>query len=88
MGKKDRERYEKTGMVFRDGHLVNKEEWEREHPKKSQIVQQKEEEKKKVKAAVTAELESRFETPYHCSKCNRTHKVGSKIHHSHLQYKE
>lgn len=84
MGKKDRERYFNTGKVFRDGKLVDKEEWLRAHPTKTML----QETKKEVKAAVTEEMESRFNAPYQCSKCNRTHKSGGKIHHQHLKFKE
>ncbi len=73
---KDRERA-KSGIVFRNGHLVERVEWETAHPNKAQrqaIVDEV------LKAHVFASSK-----PYACTKCGIKHTRG-KIHLAHRQY--
>ena len=75
--RKDRERAE-LGWIWRDGKLWRKEEWYALHPTKAMLKERQAE----VAAAVKAEVEK--PASYHCAKCDRTHKRGSKIYQDHL----
>lgn len=87
---KDRARAE-LGYIFRDGHLVRKEDWLRAHPTK----QMRAERQVGVDEAVTAEMANKFEQKltmpadiksYFCSQCQHKHNVGGKIFIAHRQY--
>ena len=82
MGKKDYLRYLATGKIRRDGKLVDKEEWLKTHPTK----EMKAKTKADVKDAVAKEMANKFSKPYLCSKCQRKHKVGSKIYGQHKEF--
>ena len=100
-GRKDSERAE-SGLIFRDGHLVSKEDWYKAHPTPQMLIEQR----AQVKDAVTAEMASKFRsedelraeglvndltlprdiTYYTCNKCQRKHKVGTKIFTAHRKH--
>lgn len=75
---KDRERAE-SGLIYRSGSLVNKEQWYAANPTKQMLAERQ----AVVADAVKQEMAAKFEQPYHCQKCNRTHKPGSKIYKEH-----
>ncbi len=75
---KDRERA-KSGIVFRNGHLVERVEWETAHPTRAQR-------QAIVDDAVAAQMAA-MSKPYHCTKCGITHSKG-KIHLAHRQHRE
>jgi hypothetical protein len=87
----DRERAE-SGMVFRSGRLVNKEEWNAAHP----TATQKAETQKSVDAAVEKMmLEKQAPTQttpkevphrYYCVNCGRYHTQDSKVGKEHTNY--
>ena len=91
---KDRARAE-SGTIFRDGKLVNKEEWYAAHPTyEMRLAQQA-----KVDKAVTAEMQEKRlaekgivivkddnKFSYFCGKCQHRHAEGSKICTEHRQY--
>jgi hypothetical protein len=85
--KQDRERAE-SGIIFRDGKLVNKEEWYKAHPTREMRLATL----KVVKAAVEEEMakktvKSEFKpAPYLCEKCSRTHNPGTKVYEAHRQF--
>lgn len=76
--RKDRERA-KSGVVFRNGHMVDLVEWELAHPTRAQRQQV-------IDDAIVAEMAIR-EEPYSCSKCNIKHTKG-KIHMAHRMYRK
>lgn len=96
---KDRARAE-SGLIFRNGSLVRKEDWYRNHPtKETQMV--------RLEEALKAEFAKKSglvvvkggqildpkdssavlaeAEPYYCTKCKITHRRG-KIHQEHHQY--
>ncbi len=75
---KNRERA-RNGQIFRDGHLVERVEWETAHPSRAQRQASIDE---ALKAHVFASSK-----PYACTKCGITHTRG-KIHLAHRQYQE
>ena len=76
--RKDQERA-KLGLIFRDGKLVNREEYMIAHPTRQQIADKLKQERKTLfSSRVPVE-------PYYCGKCNRMHKSG-KIFIEHFQY--
>lgn len=81
---KDRARAE-SGLIWRDGGLWIKEEWEALHPPREVQVAKQEQ----VNRAVAAELEKKFEDkPYLCSKCGREHRPGSKVYADHKEHRQ
>lgn len=74
---KDRARAE-AGMVYRDGKLVNKEEWAASHPRVGACAVKPE------SPPDVCEEESR--SVYFCSKCNRNHRPGSGVYEQHRSY--
>ena len=92
----DYKRYLETGKIFRDGKLVDKEEWYKAHPTK----EMKAHTQAKVNDAIATEMALKFRKPdegereaagappfdYLCTKCNRKHKFGSKIHEQHQDF--
>lgn len=81
--KADRERAE-SGEIFRNGRLWKKEDWYAIHPTQ----QMRAEQQAVVSDAVKDEMATKFTlTNYICTKCNREHRVGSKIYEQHTQYK-
>lgn len=90
-GRKDRERAE-SGLIFRDGHLVRKEDWYKIHPTREMLAQQQTVVDAAVKDAVQKIvhpdklIEVPEEQPYFCSKCQRTHRVGTKIYEQHIEH--
>ena len=82
--RKDRERAE-SGLIFRDGRLWKREEWEALHPTREMVKNTQE----GVNMALDSELQKKFgDQPYKCSKCGRTHKPGTAIYSEHLKFKE
>jgi hypothetical protein len=94
--RKDRERAE-SGIIFRDGHYVNKDEWYAAHPTRQMLAERQ----AKVDEAVTQEMAAKRLTPkqereaagappfdYWCSKCKHPHKYGSKVHEQHQDHAE
>lgn len=80
--RKDRARAE-SGLIFRSGHLVNKEEWYKAHPTLEMLAEQQ----KQVDAAVKQEmLKKNMEETYYCTKCKHTHKFGSQIYKQHKSH--
>ena len=87
---KDRARAE-SGIIFRDGKLVNKEDWYKAHPTRGMLAVRQ----AAVKSAVKDELAKKFgkkesepET-YFCTKCSKYHrKPTSAIYKAHVQYGE
>lgn len=85
---KDRARA-KSGIIFRDGNYVNKEEWYAAHPTSEMLVEQQ----AQVDVAVAQEM-ARFDPdpepfipdPYYCRKCDRAHRPNTKIYQAHLDY--
>ena len=85
----DRERAE-SGLIFRDGKLVSKEEWYKSHPTREMQAQQQ----KKVDSAVVAEMTAKFQKPevpaiprrYYCTACRRYHSRDSKIGSEHTNF--
>ena len=91
---KDRARAQ-SGIIFRDGHLVNKEEWYAAHPTREMLAQRQAE----VDKAVAEEMRAKFpdldpkdvsaviaeSEPYFCTKCNIVHRRGKIFteHHQH-----
>lgn len=87
--RKDRARAQ-SGTIFRDGKLVNAEEWYVAHPTRETLAKRQAE----VDEAI-AEMKRHETTPeehkaagappfdYFCTKCEHTHKHGSKIHENH-----
>jgi hypothetical protein len=85
---KDRARAE-SGIIFRDGQLVRKEEWYAAHPTREMKAQTQaqvddavaelmaEKELRKGKQFRTAAANGKFS--YFCSKCNHRHTEGTKI---------
>ena len=75
---KDRARAE-AGLIFRDGRLVRKEDWYKDHPKLQHVIE-----------AAKAEIANRpavtTELPYYCAKCSHQHKPGTKIHAEHIGF--
>ncbi len=69
----------KSGIIFRDGHLVDRTEWESAHPSKAQR-------QAVVDEAIVAQMAT-MKDPYSCTRCGITHSKG-KIHMAHKQYKE
>lgn len=92
--KRSLRRYLETGMIWRDGHLVDKEEWYKAHPTRQMLAEQQ----ATVDDAVANEMATKFSqqgnpgevgappTNYFCTKCNHTHKPGTKIHEQHKNY--
>lgn len=88
---KDRVRAE-SGIIFRDGRLVRKEDWFAAHPTKQT-------QQAKVDKAVENEMQAKYPTldpkdtsavlaeqePYFCNHCKVTHRRG-KIHQEHHKY--
>lgn len=88
---KDRRRFEQTGLIFRDGNLVDQKQWLAEHPTKTQQEAEKQAMKEALNSfkavtdpkdvsAILAESE-----PYFCSKCGITHRRG-KVFVEHHKY--
>jgi len=68
---KDRARA-KLGYIFRDGKLWLKTEWEKLHPKRRH-------------QPCPFPCGSIEPAPYFCSKCARTHRIGTKIYEAHKE---
>lgn len=86
---KDRQRAE-SGLIFRDGGLVDKDEYLKAHPtpamravtqREVDVALEREFMVRKRVAHVDADAAS---LPYFCSRCNRNHKPGSKIYTAHV----
>ena len=71
--KADKERAE-SGLIFRNGRLVRKEDWYGTHPI-SKVVELPDPEP-------ILDLQ-----PYFCGKCQRRHNPGSKIYSAHIEHK-
>ena len=72
----DRARAE-SGMIFRDGMLWKREDWEKLHPRipiHSPLF---------PFGTRAPEEEEPQPAPYFCPKCNRTHRIGTKIYEAH-----
>ena len=97
---KDRARAE-SGLIFRNGHLVNKEDWYKSHPTKQMLVEQQ----PVVDAAVKDEMAKMFpkqeivrpdkvitipepDVPnrYYCTACRHYHLKSSKIGSEHAHF--
>jgi len=78
---KDRARAE-SGLIYRNGSLVRKEDWYAAHPTRQMLAERQ----AAVKDAVGAEMASKFTKAYTCTKCNRTHKPGSKVFEQHRSH--
>lgn len=84
--RKDRERAQ-SGIIFRDGGLVNAEEWYKLHPTK----QMQQQAQQRVNGAVAAELDKKFnqeDKPYYCTKCGHKHRPGTIIYRDHLRFSD
>lgn len=79
---KDRARAE-SGLIFRDGHLVNKEEWYAAHPTRQMLIERQ----AQVDEAVAEVMATKSNAPYFCTKCNCRH-IKGKLYNSHLIYKK
>jgi len=84
----DRERAE-SGIIFRNGKLVSKEEWYKTHPTRQMRVAQQ----AKVDVAVKDELvkilpkkEVVVPNRYYCTSCRRYHTKKSKIGSEHVNF--
>ena len=78
---KDRARAE-SGLIFRDGELVNKEEWYAAHPTREMRLAQQAEVDKAVADLILANDKGE---PYFCTKCNIIHRRG-KVFVDHRQF--
>jgi len=77
---KDRARA-KSGIIFRDGSYVSKEEWYAAHPTREMRLQQQ----VSVDEAVAEMVATKPNAPYFCAKCNCRH-IKGKVYNSHLVY--
>jgi len=80
---KDRARAE-SGLIFRDGHLVNKEDWYKAHPTRAQLQAQ-------VDEAVHAEMARKekaknIPSRYYCTACRKHHIKTSKVGTEHMNF--
>ena len=78
--KADRARAE-SGIIFRDGQLVRKEEWYAAHPTRQML----QERQAGVDEAVAEIMATKNNAPYFCTKCNCRH-IKGKLYNSHLIY--
>lgn len=80
---KDRTRAE-LGWIFRDGHLVRKEDWLAAHPTSQMLAERQ----IAVKSAVENEMAEKFQVPnrYYCTACRRYHVKSSKIGSKHTNF--
>ena len=77
---KDRARAE-LGTIFRDGKLVNKEDWYKVHPTR----EMKQQQQNLVDEAVAKVKATKNNAPYFCTKCNCRH-IKGKLYNKHLIY--
>ena len=77
---KDRARAE-SGLIFRDGQLVNKEDWYAAHPTRQMLIERQ----AQVDNAVAEVMATKSNAPYFCTKCNCRH-IKGKLYNSHLIY--
>ena len=88
---KDRARAE-SGVIFRDGKLVNKEDWYKAHPTREMLAVRQ----TVVKSAVKEEMAKKFQNPevpkpevpnrYYCTTCRKHHIKSSKIGSEHTSF--
>jgi len=78
---KDRARAE-SGLIFRDGELVNKEEWYAAHPTREMLAERQAGVDKAVSNIILANDKGE---PYFCTKCNAVHRRG-KVFVDHRQF--
>jgi len=71
----------RSGIIFRDGSYVNKEDWYAAHPTREMKRQQQ----ANVNAAVAEVMATKPGNPYFCTKCNCRH-IKGKVYNSHLVY--
>jgi len=77
---KDRARAQ-SGIIFRDGKYVNKEEWYAAHPTREMKRQQQ----ARVDEAVAEMMATKANAPYFCTKCECRH-IKGKLYNSHLRF--
>lgn len=80
--RKDRQRAE-SGIVFRDGKMVSKEDWYRAHP----TLEMRREQQAQVDNAIV-HYRTEIGLPYFCTKCGRVHKPNTKIHKNHFGHRK
>jgi hypothetical protein len=86
-GKREARARAEQGIVFRDGHLVNKAEWDAAHPTKTVLLERQ----AAVDAAVKAEMAKKEQAQhipnrYYCTACRKHHLKTSKIGSEHTNF--
>lgn len=82
-GKREARARAEQGIVFRDGHLVNKEEWDAAHPTKTVLLERQ----AAVDVAVKAEMAKKdIPNRYYCTACRKHHIKTSKVGSEHTNF--
>ena len=79
---KDRARAE-SGLIFRDGKLVNKDEWYAAHPTKEMLWAMRQPTPQEVEAAGIPPF---IPNRYYCTACRRHHVLTSKVGKEHTNF--
>jgi predicted transglutaminase-like protease len=73
----------KSGIIFRDGKLWQKEDWYALHPSREMIAQREAEDKKKI---LDQRLPVNIPTTYYCTACRKNHRKPSKPWKEHTNF--
>jgi len=83
---KDRARAE-SGIIFRDGSYVNKEEWYAAHPTSEMLTQRQAETDKAVAVEMARKQKAKnIPSRYYCTACRKHHIKTSKVGKEHINF--